>query len=208
LKKQLDINTWNRREHFHFFRQFEEPFWGVTVHVDVTSAYKTAKELGCSFFLYYLYQSLKAANEVEAFRYRIENETEVVVYEYLNPSTTVNRPDGTFGFSYISYFTDFQLFIKNAKIEIERVRQNSGLEFREQGDNLIHYSTIPSLDFTSLSHARMFSYKNSIPKITFGKMTNQNEKLIMPISIHVHHALVDGAQVGEFVELFQKKLNE
>lgn len=27
MKKTLDIDTWARKEHFHFFRKFEEPFW-------------------------------------------------------------------------------------------------------------------------------------------------------------------------------------
>lgn len=207
MKKQLNVETWNRKDHFHFFRKFEEPFWGITVHLDVTKAYQKAKELNSSFFLFYLHKSLLAANAVEAFRYRIENETEVVVYERLDPSTTVNRPDGTFGFSYITYYTDYQHFAKEAKIEIQRVKANSGLEFREQGDNLIHYSALPTVSFTALSHARSFSYKNSVPKITFGKMTEQDGKKTMPVSIHVHHALVDGAQMGEFVAIFQQELD-
>ena len=51
----LDIDNWKRKDHFHFFRQFEEPFFGVTVNVDCTNAYNTAKSNGISFFLYYLY---------------------------------------------------------------------------------------------------------------------------------------------------------
>jgi len=62
MEKELDIEKWKRKEHFHFFRKFEEPFFGVTVKIDCTKAYDYAKQSGKSFFLYYLYQSLKAAN--------------------------------------------------------------------------------------------------------------------------------------------------
>jgi chloramphenicol O-acetyltransferase type A len=207
MKHQLNINTWNRREHFHFFRQFEEPFFGVSLNLDVTKAYQTAKSLDTSFFLYYLHQSLVAANAVEAFRYRIENETEVAVYDSINASPTINREDGTFGFGYMSYHADYQIFALDAKKEMERVRANSGLELTASNDNVIHYSLLPWLNFTSLSHARSFSFKDCIPKISFGKMIDSGGKKSMPVSIHVHHALVDGAQVGAFVELFQAGLD-
>ncbi|HMX59624.1 MAG TPA: CatA-like O-acetyltransferase [Chitinophagales bacterium] len=50
MKKRIDIDNWNRKEHFLFFSKFEEPFFGVTIKVDCTSAYKKAKEKGVSFF--------------------------------------------------------------------------------------------------------------------------------------------------------------
>ncbi len=207
MKKQLDIATWNRRDHFHFFRQFEEPFFGVTVNLDVTKAYLTAKELNTSFFLFYLHRSLVAANAIEAFRYRIENETDVLVYEQINASPTINRPDGTFGFSYIGYHPDYQRFEMGAKKEIERVKTGTGLELTASNDNVIHYSSLPWLDFTSISHARAFSFKDCIPKISFGKMMEDQGKRRISVSIHVHHALCDGFHVGQFVERFQELLN-
>jgi chloramphenicol O-acetyltransferase type A len=66
---------------------------------------------------------------------------------------------------------------------------------------------LPWLNFTSLSHARAFSFKDCIPKISFGKMTEQNGVKTMPVSIHVHHAIADGSDVGLFVEKFQEILN-
>jgi chloramphenicol O-acetyltransferase type A len=109
MKKTLNINDWARKDHFHFFKQFEEPFFGVCVQIDCTKAYETAKANGYSFFLYYLYQSLKAANATEPFRYRITGE-EVFVYETVHASPTINRPDGTFGFAYMDYMRTWANF--------------------------------------------------------------------------------------------------
>jgi chloramphenicol O-acetyltransferase type A len=207
MKKNIDLATWNRRDHFHFFRQFEEPFFGVSLNIDVTRAYQKAKELDTSFFLYYLHASLVAANSVEAFRRRIENETEVVLYDSINASPTINRPDGTFGFGYMSYHADYQQFALDAKKEVERVQASTGLELTASNDNVIHYSSLPWLSFTSLSHARAFAFKDCIPKISFGKMQEQNGVKTMPVSIHLHHAIADGSDVGAFVEKFQEILN-
>ena len=109
MKKLIDLDNWNRKEHFLFFSKFEEPFFGVTVKVDCTTAYQKAKEKGVSFFLYYLYRALKTANEIENFRYRII-ENQPYDFATVNASPTINRPDGTFGFAYMDYFEDEKQF--------------------------------------------------------------------------------------------------
>ena len=68
MKQKLDLNTWNRKEHFLFFKQMEEPFFGVTVPIDCTKAYAKSKELGVTFFTYYLHKTLVAINTIEPFR--------------------------------------------------------------------------------------------------------------------------------------------
>lgn len=205
--QKLNINDWPRRDHFRFFRQFEEPFFGVTVTIDCTQAYHTAKEKGASFFLWYLHKSLTAANRLAPFRYRIQGE-DVVVYDSVSASPTINRPDGTFGFAYMDYFEDFERFSYEASKEIGRVQSSIGLVPAVSGENVIHYSSLPWISFTAVSHARAFSFKDSIPKITFGKMTGQNGVLTMPLSIHVHHALMDGYDVGKYIDLFGLLMKE
>lgn len=207
MKKQLDLATWNRRDHFHFFRKFTEPFFGLVVEMDVTAGYETAKKQGCPFFIFYLHCSLAAANLVEAFRYRIENEG-VIIHETIHASPTINRPDGTFDFSWMPFSTDLAAFQRVAESEIAAVRSRSGLSVNlSVGTDVIHFSAIPWLRFTSLSHARFLGTDDSVPKISFGKMVVEHGRRRMPVSIHVHHALVDGAQVGEFVERFQAGLD-
>lgn len=207
MKTKLDLDNWARKDHFNFFRQFEEPFFGICVNIDCTTAYKTSKDLNSSFFLYYLHKSLVAANKIEPFRYRID-ESEVIVYETVNASPTINRSNGTFGFAYMDYHENLQTFLKEAQKEIDRVQSTSGLIPAISGENVIHYSSIPWINFTSLSHARAFSFKDSCPKISFGKMTEVNGRKSMPLSIHAHHALMDGYHVGQYIDLYQQLMNE
>ena len=44
MKNEINIDSWNRKEHFHFFSKFEEPFFGITAELDCTHAYKESKE--------------------------------------------------------------------------------------------------------------------------------------------------------------------
>lgn len=207
MKQLIKQEEWKRKEHFLFFSKFEEPFFGVTITIDCTLAYQQAKAKGNSFFLYYLYRSLKAANAIENFRYRIIDK-EVYLFDQINASATINRPDETFGFSYMDYDKNEELFNQNAKEEIVRVQQSKGLIPAGSGENVIHFSAVPWFDFTSLSHARSFTFPDSCPKISFGKVTENNGKKLMSVSIHVHHGLMDGFHIGLFAEKFQELMNE
>ncbi len=207
MKKYIDLDSWPRKDHFQFFSQFEEPFWGVTIELNCSRAYQRSKAENTSFFLYYLHKSILAINQIEEFRYRIDTQGRVVVFDRINASATINRPDGTFGFSYIEFAEDYAEFEQNAKVEIERVQNTRDLIPAVSSENVVHYSSLPWLKFTALSHARKFSHPDSIPKISFGKMIKQGEERIMPVSIHVHHGLVDGYHVGQYVDLFQSLLD-
>jgi len=206
MKEKIDISTWLRKDHFNFFNTFDEPFFGVTVDVDCTKTYFEAKENGVSLFLLYLHKSLAAANQIENFRYRIIND-EVWQFDVVNAAATINRPSGTFGFGYFDYSESFKDFNVEANREIEKVKNTTGLIPSSSGENVIHYSALPWLNFTSISHARNYAYKDSCPKISFGKLKDESGRKIMPVSIHANHALMDGFHVAQFVDVYQSLLN-
>lgn len=205
--KKINIDTWKRKDHYRFFSQFEEPFFGVVVHIDCTLAYANAKSAGKSFFLHYLYCAMKAANQIEEFRYRIEGD-DVVVHDQINVSTTINRKDDTFGFAYFDYHANEEIFIANAKKAIQEVQNTEGLKLAQPGACDMHFSAIPWVNFTSLSHARSFSFADSSPKISVGQMVEKDGIKQFAVSIHIHHGLADGFHVGQFVSLFQSLMNQ
>jgi chloramphenicol O-acetyltransferase type A len=208
MKTLLDLENWNRKEHFLFFKQFEEPFFGLTVEIDCTKAYAATKQLGTSFFVYYLHKTMVAVNAIESFRYRIIDDA-IYIYDRIDVSATIMREDNTFGFSLIEYSPDFDVFAANTFQEIERIKNTPGLITREfPNNNLIHFSAVPWINFTSLSHARSYTFPDSCPKISFGKMiVGEDGKRTMSMSIHGHHGLMDGYHVGQFVDYFQKLMN-
>lgn len=81
-KKKVDISTWKRREHFDFFASMDDPFYGVVANVDFTDCHSEAKADGASFFLYSLHKIMKAVNQIEEFRTRIEG-NDVVLFQPL-----------------------------------------------------------------------------------------------------------------------------
>ncbi|UYZ63936.1 chloramphenicol acetyltransferase [Hymenobacter weizhouensis] len=208
MKQQIDLATWNRREHFAFFSGFDEPFFGLVAPVDCTQALAEAKRLGVSFFFYYLYHSLRAANQVPEFRYRIED-GQVYCYDRVHASATIGRPDHTFGFSFIELHDTLADFVAAATAEVAAVQASSGLRLTETTarPDVVHCSALPWVRFSGLTHARSFRHADSCPKISYGQTYAENGATWLPVAVNVHHGLADGYHVGQFLTAFQAGLN-
>jgi chloramphenicol O-acetyltransferase type A len=204
-RQKINLETWERRAAFQFFKDFTEPHHGVCLRVDCTATYRYAKQHRLSVFLSLLHRSLVAAHQVENLRTRIVDGT-VWLYEQINAGSAVGRANGTIGLGHYQFRARIAEFVREASIELDRVRQRDDIEGYPEA-NLIRYSVLPWFDFTSISHARDFSRGDSAPRITFGKITEAGGRCTMPVSIHAHHALADGLHVAQFVEKFQHFLD-
>lgn len=203
----LDLDRWERREHFELFRGYADPFWNVCVEVEVTALLDLLREhREVSPFLAYYFLALDAANRTEPFRYRLRGDR-VLIHECIHGGSTLMLDDGRFTFAYLDYEPDFGRFHAAARAEIDQRRAGDGrLEPRDDRDDLIHTSVLPWIAFTSFAHARSGAAGDSIPKLVFGKFTERAGKTVMPLSIEVHHALMDGLHVGRFLARFEKRL--
>ena len=204
-RQKINLETWERGPAFYFFKDFTEPYHGVCLRIDCTATYRYAKEHRLSVFLSLLHRSLVAAHQVENFRTRVIDGT-VWLYDRIDAGSAVGRSNGTIGMGHYRFRERITDFVREAAVELERVRQRDDIE-RSSAANLIRYSVLPWFDFTSISHARDLSHEDSAPRITFGKITEADGRCTMPVSIHAHHALVDGLHVAQFIEKFQHSLD-
>lgn len=189
-KTKLNIESWNRKEHFRFFSAFDDPFFGITTNVDFTTIYLEAKHDSQSFFLYSLHHILTKANETDEFKLRIEGENSVVKYDTIHVSPTIGREDGTFGFAFFEYIPDRNDFIQQAIQEITRVKNSTGLSFSKNTGRE---------DVIKMKHAVSFKNGDSVPRISTGKLIDTNGKMLLPISICAHHGLMDGKHIAQFL---------
>ena len=201
MSRYLDVETWKRRGQFEFFKDYHNPFFNICVGVDVTALLGLTREAGdISFFVAYHFLSIRAANEVEEFRYRLRG-GRVLVHERVHAGTTLLLPDENFTFVYFDYAEDFRLFHARAAAAVESARAGGvRLYERAERDDLIYHSVLPWASFTSVSHARRGEPGESVPKISFGKYRAEGGRTVMPVAVEVHHALMDGLHVGRYFE--------
>jgi chloramphenicol O-acetyltransferase type A len=207
--KIIDIENWNRKEHFEFFSKMASPYFGITTEVDCTKAFVNAKESGHSFFANYFHKSMIAVNSVEELRLRIVDK-QVVLFERINSGATVGRADGTFGFIFVNFSDNFETFNNELQNEIQTVLNSTGLRLNDDNikKDLIRHSTIPWTSFSGLLHPTNFDQTESVPKITFGKFNVRDGKKYLPVSIEAHHGLVDGFHLAKYLSEFQRQLDK
>ena len=206
--KLVDVENWNRKEHFEFFASFANPQLNIVTEVDCTEAYQEAKKRGHSFFASYLHKSMMAVNAVKEFRYRIID-GKVYDFDVIDAGSTIARADGTFAFALIPYSPDFSLFAQSLKRISDKVQQTTGLNASSEVNvyPMIRHTTLPWFTFSAIMHPTKLDNTDSVPKISFGKMIEREGRKYLPVSIEAHHGLVDGYHISLYLNEFQKNLN-
>jgi chloramphenicol O-acetyltransferase type A len=207
MAEYLDLTNWPRRELFEFFIGYTNPYFNVCSRVDVTKLVELVRQRDLRISSAVHYFALRVANEIEPFRYRLKDEG-VFVYDVIHGGTTVLLPNETFTYAYFDYQRDFVKFVNDMGQAVDEVRAGDGRLRPTMRDDVIYHTTLPWISFTSFSHARTGGRGESIPRLVFGKFTKENERLMMPISVEVHHALVDGLHVGRYLSTLEEALAE
>jgi chloramphenicol O-acetyltransferase type A len=209
MPTHLDLEAWPRRDAFEYFRHFDKPYFNVCTRVDVAPLQRFIAQRGRGgLALAYHFIALTLANRIEPFRYRLDGDR-VRIHPQVDGSTTVLRNDGSFGFAELAWVASFDSFAAQAGAAIAATRSgHPPFEPRPDDQACIHFTTLPWLHFTSFSHARNWGREDSVPKLAFGRIDVEGSRAWMPLSVEVHHALMDGVHVGRFVQGFEAALLE
>lgn len=204
MKQLVDIQSWERKSVLEHFSKFQSPDYSVTVQVESGNARQNAKLRHQSFFLYYLYAILRAANEIKEFRYRLEN-GKVMLYDRLDVVTTITvGDDGQFVGIRIPYHEKFEDFYTRAQqiirdaSKVKDVHLNEEASGEEADLGLILLSVLPGLHFTSMTCTQMTQGGCLYPLLNVGQAIQQEGKNYLPVAITVNHSFIDGYHLTEF----------
>lgn len=198
--KEIDLNTWPRREHFHFFRRADIPFYNVNFQLDITGLKEACKARSVSLNNTLMSICLLAMNEVDNFRYRVRGDG-VILHGQLHPSFAHLRGEEELfrivTLDFIKDLPQFDLAVKDA------VQQSQGyFDFTALGDrdDFVFFSSMPWVSFTSIDHTINLQKDDGIPRVTWGKFFDENGRTVLPVNLRVNHMFVDGLHVGRLIE--------
>lgn len=202
--KCVDMDAYKRKAHFEYFNSLAYPYVGVTVNVDITGLKEAVSRKRLPFFLTVCYCVGRAANEVPEFRQRIQ-EGQIVEFGHCRTSHTVALDDGTYCYCNLESNKPFRDYITYAVREQEKAKEEATIH---EDDNLdmIFISTVPWISYTSLIQPVPMP-ADSNPRITWGKYFRQEGRILLPVSVLCHHALVDGLHIAMFYELLEKEIS-
>ena len=197
MKHIIDIDAWERRDNYGFFRSFVNSWYSVTTEIDCTEASAAARAAKRSFFLYYLYAVVRSANEVDELRYRTDKEGRVVFHDRVDIISPIAVPGKTFYTVRIPYYEDFERFYAEAYALITNMPEDGDL------------SAVPKMYFTSITYTLAEAGNGcSYPLMTAGKAVSREGRLVFPLSIYVNHAFVDGSHLTSFFGKVEEYLKE
>ena len=200
--KEIDQSSWPRRKHFEIFNTFDYPHFNLCANLDVTHTYNMAKTTGFSLNISLVYIISRTANELTEFRWRIRDNS-VVEHEVVHPSTSIMNDDNLFSFCTINYDSDFKVFVNEAEKTIAYRKLRPTLEDEPGQDDLLFLSGIPWVSFTGLTHPIHMHPADSSPRFSWGKIFRAGQKRMLPFSVQVNHALMDGFHVGRYYQRLQ-----
>lgn len=205
--KKIQFTNAHRQSHFEFFNNLNHPHFCLTANVDIKHFYSLLKSEGIPFTPAIVYVLSRACNEIPEIRQRIRG-NEIVEHALVHPSFSVHTEEAdVFSFCYVDYVAKSAQFIANAQQKIEQMLSAPEMEDEPGRDDYLFMSAIPWVHFTSLQHAMQLHPTDSVPRISWGKFLKNEKDWPMPLSIQVHHALVDGRHVGQFYQHVEHLLN-
>ena len=203
--KRIDMATYPRRDHFEHFYGMAYPYVGVTVEVDVTALLTLCREKGYSFYLMVLHAVALAADEVDEFRRRIDDGG-IVEYDECPTSHTELKPDGTYAYCTLHHHMPLEEYLQKAEAARAAARESGSIEEEAEVQSMYFISTLPWLHYTQLIQP-VACGDDSNPRFTWGKyQQNAEGRMMMPLSVLVHHALADGVHIAKFYEAFDKQV--
>ena len=201
----IDPNSWPRREHYQVFNAFDYPHFNLCADMELASFRPFVKDHGASFTVALVYLLTRTANSLAPFRQRIRKDA-VVEHDVVHPAVTIGTEEDLFSFCALDYAPDFADFAARAVERIEHIKLHPTLENEPGQDDLLYMTSIPWVSFTSLMHPIHMHPADSTPRFAWGKIRGDGARQTLPLSVQVHHALMDAVHVGRFYERVQHGL--
>ena len=203
--EKIDIETWDRKNAFHFFSKFTNPYASVVSTVNVDNLVRYSKENNITFYGLMSFMVLKTINEIDEFKY-VLSDNEVYKYEKINMTFSVLKENKKLNFSRTVEYNEFSKFIDDFTYAKYEAESDLPVPFTKE-NNKIYVTCVPFIRFSALENPINSEKIDSIPRICWGKyFVDFKGEYNIDLSIQVNHAFQDGYHIGMFYNLLQSNL--
>ncbi|PGE60240.1 type A chloramphenicol O-acetyltransferase [Bacillus wiedmannii] len=204
----IDRDNWNREQYFAHYLKLKCTF-SMTVNVDITRLLKELHQKGIKFYPVFIYLISRVINNHKEFRTCFNDEGVLGYWEEMIPSYTIfHKDDKSFSSIWTDYSSDFHIFYKNYEEDMRCYASAHGLFTKENiPSNVFPISSIPWASFTGFNLNITNDGDFLLPIITCGKYFSEENKVMLPVSLQVHHSVCDGYHTSRFIEDVQKLSN-
>ena len=207
----VDKEKYYRKGVYRHFSEDCKCSVSITARIDVTELYRKSKATDTKFYLNFLYILCKVLNSREDYRMGYLWQTDTLVcYDKINPVQYVFHDDTeTCSIAYSEYYEDYKTFYDKALEDLEKAKQTReyGLDSANH-PNWFDASYISWLSYDSLNIELPDGHLYFSPIINWGKFRKENERLMMPVTVRMNHAVADGYLIAKVFKLLEKEVSE
>ena len=183
MKRFIDLNNWDRAHLFRSYLGTDLPYIIIGADLDVTKLYRFTKQQHLSFYFSMIYAATKTADEIVNFRYRFQDGQPFEIPRNTAFATHMRKGSEMFHM-----------------VACDHYDQLKGR------DDIINYSCIPWISYNHFFRTISKCGIDCNPKISMGKFKKEQDRILLPFSVQVHHGLMDGYHVGKYYNLLEEYL--
>jgi len=202
----IDLNHWSRTPYYHHYLHEAACSYNITVNLDITDLLEVCREKQLKFYPVSIYLTACAVNNHIEFRTCLDETGVLGYWDLLHPSYTWFQPESeTFTSICTPFQRDFGRFYQSY-LE-DTVKFGSVHKLNAQEDipaNIFPFSALPWISFNEFNLHLTQSTDYLLPIFTTGKYFLQNERILLPFSMRVHHAVCDGFHTARLIQEIQE----
>ena len=205
----IDKEKYYRRGVYRHFSEDCKCSLSVTSKIDVTQLAEYSKKSDTKFYLNFLYILSKVLNSRDDYKMGYLWQTDTLIcYDTINPTQYVFHDDTeTCTPVYTVYYEDYDEFYKNALDDLENAKKTREYMLdMENHQNWFDASYISWLSYDSMNIELPDGYLFFSPIVNWGRYRKENDRLLMPVTVRLNHAVADGYLAALVYRLLEKEI--
>lgn len=202
----INMDEYPRKEHFQYFSELPDPTLGITVKVDVSRLVKFCKVRDCSFYLAMTHVACLAANRIPQLRQRTRGK-DIIEYSECGTSHIELLDNETYCYCTLWHGMEWEQFITYSEARREEAKGSPSLDEDDNVDALYFITCLPWLSYDQLSMPSTGEASDN-PHFCWGRFEEDFKgRLMMPFTLTVNHALMDGIHISRFFSVLQDEID-
>ena len=204
---KVNLDEWSRGNLFQFYIEKMRIVMSLTADIDVAPLLTYTRKNNLKFYPAMIWVVSKVINSHDEFKYSWDNDGDLIRWDYISPSCTVfNQEDESFS-KFVTKYTDNLLEFYKRTLDDQRKYQTERAIIKNQPQNFYDVSCLPWVRYKHFDVHIFDEGKFLAPVVTWGKYEAEGNKVLMPLTMNIHHAVADGFHVSRFFNEVQELIN-
>ena len=204
---KIDIENWKRKDIYDFFINQRRIVVSLTVDIDVTKLVGFVKSNGYKFYPTMIWAVSQVINSHDEFKYGYNEQGELIKWDYVSPYyAEFHQEDESFSKILTEYTGDLASFHKAYLENKEKYASYRGFDLKIP-PNFFDISCLPWVKYSHVDSHVFDEGKFLAPVIVWGKYEKSDGRLLMPLTMNIHHASADGFHICRFFNELQELID-